>query len=86
MKRNPIKKQQHLLTARIRYEFGTSGLKRSKGRRIWDKLKWAVELRSLDDLRAKIAGHNGTLDLLLTFAGKYVNFHVVALPKILTPE
>src|SRR5436190_2590798 len=40
-------------------------------KRAWDKLMWATEESSVDALRAKVAYHNGVMNLLLTSAGKY---------------
>ena len=52
-----------------KYEFKDLAGK-SKGRRIWDRLKFSTELSSVDALRAKITRHNTTMNLLLTSAGK----------------
>jgi hypothetical protein len=36
---------------------------------MWDKTKWAVDVPSIETLRAKIQVHNGYISLLLTSAG-----------------
>ncbi|KAI9772340.1 MAG: hypothetical protein M1840_001089 [Geoglossum simile] len=41
----------------------------SKGKRIWQKLKWSVEFSSIDSLRNKLIYHNGVMNLLLTSVG-----------------
>jgi len=42
---------------------------RSKIKRMWDKTKWALDVPSIEALRAKIQVHNGYISLLLTSAG-----------------
>src|SRR6266536_4679523 len=54
-----------------KYDFVGPTVK-GKGRRIWDRVKFATEMKSVDALRAKITRHNTTMNLLLTSAGKYV--------------
>jgi hypothetical protein len=42
---------------------------RSKIKRMWDKTRWALDVPSMEALRAKIQVHNGYISLLLTSAG-----------------
>jgi hypothetical protein len=53
-----------------RYDFNSSSAR--KGKRIWDRVKFATEVRSIDALRARITMHNTRMNLLLTSAGKLV--------------
>ena len=46
---------------------------RSKVKRVWDKVKWATEVSSVDQFLTKISYHNGKLNLLLTLAQKYAS-------------
>jgi hypothetical protein len=52
-----------------KYEFDRSVTK-GKAKRIWDRVKFSTELRSMDVLRGKLTRHNTTINLLLTSAGK----------------
>ena len=55
----------------IRYDFDPSATKKSRGRRIWDRAKWAIDVKSIDGLRGRIMRHNVTMNLILTSVGKY---------------
>jgi hypothetical protein len=52
-----------------KYDFGKRN-EQSRVRRVWDKAKWALEAKSVDSFRAQITRHNGSMNLLLTAAGK----------------
>lgn len=53
-----------------KYDFGDREGGRAKLKRTWDKLKFAREKSSIDELRSKVQYHNGAMNLLLTSAGK----------------
>jgi hypothetical protein len=57
-----------------KYDFGDKEGGRAKLKRTWDKLKFAREKSTIDELRTKVQYHNGAMNLLLTAAGKYVAF------------
>ena|ERR1700722_3700479 len=44
--------------------------RKGRGRRIWDKVKFSTDLRSVALLRAKITQHEVAINLILTSAGK----------------
>jgi hypothetical protein len=52
-----------------KYDFDRP-ITKGKGKRIWDRVKFSTELKSVDALRGKITRHNTTINLLLTSAGK----------------
>ena len=52
------------------YDFGPRAGEKAKYKRIWDRVKFAKEKSSVDALRMKVQYHNGTINLLLTSAGK----------------
>jgi hypothetical protein len=53
-----------------KYDFNSSTAR--KGNRIWDRVKFATEVKSIDALRARVTMHNTRMNLLLTSAGKSV--------------
>jgi hypothetical protein len=53
-----------------KYDFNSSTAR--KGKRIWDRVKFATEVKSIDALRARVTVHNTRMNLLLTSAGKSV--------------
>jgi hypothetical protein len=53
-----------------KYDFNSSTAR--KGKRIWDRVKFATEMKSIDALRARVTMHNTRMNLLLTSAGKSV--------------
>jgi phosphomevalonate kinase len=53
-----------------KYDFSAKAGERAKVKRVWDKVRFARELSSLDELRKKVQDHNGKMILLLTSAGK----------------
>jgi hypothetical protein len=44
--------------------------RKGRGRRIWDRVKFSTDIKSIALLRAKITQYNGAINLLLTSAGK----------------
>jgi len=44
--------------------------RKGRGRRIWDKVKFSTDLKSVALLRAKITQHEVAINLILTSAGK----------------
>jgi hypothetical protein len=58
-----------------KYDFNSSNAR--KGKRIWDRVKFATEVKSVDALRTRVSMHNTRMNLLLTSAGKLVTIHVV---------
>jgi hypothetical protein len=54
-----------------KHDFTALGSK-EKGKRIWDRVKFSLEVKSVDAMRTKITRHNTTMNLLLTSAGKCV--------------
>jgi hypothetical protein len=53
-----------------KYDFNSSTAR--KGKRIWDRVKFATEVKSIDALRARVTMHDTRMNLLLTSAGKSV--------------
>jgi hypothetical protein len=53
-----------------RYNFNSSSAR--KGKKIWDRVKFATEVKSIAALRTRIETHNARMNLLLTSAGKSV--------------
>jgi len=43
---------------------------RTKLKRVWDRTKWALQVKDVEDLRKRVIYHNGSINLLLTSAGR----------------
>jgi hypothetical protein len=52
-----------------KYDFNQV-IRKDRGRRIWDRVKFSTDFKSVASLRAKITQHNVAINLLLTSAGK----------------